>query len=82
MSQSTPSPSSSTNQQTADLVRDAATGEIAAILQRLNTSANGLSGDDAAERLAIYGPNEVGQEKSTTGCGGSGWPCAIRWWFC
>jgi Mg2+-importing ATPase len=49
--------------QTADLVRDAATGEAAEILGRLNTSANGLSDEEAAERLEVFGPNEVGQEK-------------------
>ena len=35
-------------QQTADLVRDAATGEIAAVLQRLNTTPTGLSEAEAA----------------------------------
>ena len=51
-------------QRAADLVRDAATGETAEILQRLNTSPAGLSGEEAAERLEIFGPNEVAQEKS------------------
>ncbi len=50
-------------QQTADLLRDAAAGEIAGILQRLNTSATGLTDEEAAERLEVFGPNEVGQEK-------------------
>jgi Mg2+-importing ATPase len=50
-------------QQTADLVRDAATSETAEILQRLNTSANGLSEEEAAERLEVFGPNQVAEEK-------------------
>ena len=50
-------------QQTADLVRDAATGEIAAILQRLNTTPAGLSEAEAAERLEVFGPNQVAEEK-------------------
>jgi Mg2+-importing ATPase len=50
-------------QQTADLVRDAATSEIAEILQRLNTSANGLTEEEAAERLEVFGPNQVAEEK-------------------
>jgi Mg2+-importing ATPase len=51
------------NQNTADLVRDAATGEAAEILARLHTTPTGLSDEEAAERLEKYGPNEVGQEK-------------------
>jgi Mg2+-importing ATPase len=50
-------------QRAADLVRDAATGETAEILQRLNTSPAGLSEEEAAERLEVFGPNEVAQEK-------------------
>ena len=50
-------------QPAADLMRDAATQEVADILQRLNTSPAGLSEDEAAERLEVFGPNEVGQEK-------------------
>ena len=50
-------------QQTADLMRDAAAGEISEILQRLNTSPAGLTEEEAAERLEVFGPNEVGQEK-------------------
>jgi P-type Mg2+ transporter len=50
-------------QQTADLVRAAATGETAEILQRLNTTPAGLSEEEAAERLEVFGPNEVAQEK-------------------
>ena len=50
-------------QRNADLVRDAATQETAEILQRLNTSPTGLSKEEAAERLEVFGPNEVGQEK-------------------
>src|SRR5208283_1951804 len=50
-------------QRPADLVRDAATNEAAEILQRLNTSPAGLSEEEAAERLEVFGPNEVAQEK-------------------
>jgi len=48
---------------TAELVRDAATKEIAEILERLGTSTNGLTGEEAAERLEVFGPNEVAQER-------------------
>ena len=51
------------NGQQADLLRDAATQETAEILQRLNTSANGLSDEEAAKRLEVFGPNEVAQER-------------------
>jgi Mg2+-importing ATPase len=47
----------------ADLVRDAATQETAEVLQRLNASPAGLSEEEAAERLEVFGPNEVAQEK-------------------
>jgi Mg2+-importing ATPase len=50
-------------QRTADLVRDAATNPIAEVLQRLNTTPAGLTEAEAAARLEIFGPNEVGQEK-------------------
>src|ERR1700744_2545340 len=48
---------------TAELVRDAAAQDTAEILERLGTSSNGLSEDDAAERLDVFGPNEVAQER-------------------
>ena len=50
-------------QRAADLLHDAATCQIPDVLQRLNTSPAGLSEEEAAERLEIFGPNEVGQEK-------------------
>jgi Mg2+-importing ATPase len=53
----------SNGQRAADLMRDAATLEAAGILQRLNTSPAGLSEEEAAERLEVFGPNEVAQEK-------------------
>jgi Mg2+-importing ATPase len=53
----------SNGQRTADLVRDAAANDVAEVFQRLNTSPAGLSEDEAAERLEVFGPNEVGQEK-------------------
>ena len=68
------------NQRSADLVRDAAIQEAAEILQRLNTSPDGLSEEEAANRLESYRPQRSRRrKKSTTGCSGSGWPCAIRW---
>jgi hypothetical protein len=48
------------NRNTADLVRDAATGEAGDILSRLNTTPNGLSEAQATERMEEFGPNEVG----------------------
>jgi len=47
----------------ADLVRDAAANEVAEVLQRLNTTANGLTEEEAAERLEVFGPNQVAEEK-------------------
>ncbi|HTR41906.1 MAG TPA: magnesium-translocating P-type ATPase [Pseudomonadales bacterium] len=51
------------SQKPAELMHDAATCQITDLLQRLNTTPNGLSEEEAAERLEIFGPNEVGQEK-------------------
>ena len=53
----------SNGQRANDLVRDAATHEASEILQRLDTSPVGLSEEEAAERLEVFGPNEVAQEK-------------------
>lgn len=50
-------------QRAAELMHDAAKCQVAELLQRLNTSPNGLSEEEATERLEIFGPNEVGQEK-------------------
>ena len=47
---------------TAELTRDASTQSAAEILARLNSTANGLSDEEAAERLEVFGPNEVAQE--------------------
>jgi Mg2+-importing ATPase len=48
---------------TAELVRDAAIKDIAEIFQRLGSSPNGLGEAEAAERLEVFGPNEVAQER-------------------
>jgi Mg2+-importing ATPase len=48
---------------TAELVRDAATKDISEVLQRLKTSLDGLSEEEAAERLEVFGLNEVAQER-------------------
>jgi Mg2+-importing ATPase len=50
-------------QRSADLVHDAATQEIAETLQRLNTTPAGLTEEEAAERLEVFGPNQVAEEK-------------------
>ncbi len=47
----------------SDAVRDAATKDAAEVLQQLGTSPTGLTGEEAAARLAQHGPNEVAQEK-------------------
>ena len=51
------------NERRPDLVHDAATQEIADVLQRLKSSPAGLTEAEAADRLEVFGPNEVGQEK-------------------
>jgi P-type Mg2+ transporter len=55
------------HQNASDVIRDAATGDISAVLEQLRTSPAGLSEAEAAERLTVHGPNEVAQEK------GHGW---------
>jgi len=54
---------------TAELIRDAATEDIAELFQRLKTSPNGLTEEEAAERLEVFGPNEVAQEAKHTWLG-------------
>jgi P-type Mg2+ transporter len=53
----------SNGQRANDLLREAAAGETAEVLRRLNTSLAGLSESEAAERLGVFGPNEVAQER-------------------
>src|ERR1700736_4870097 len=48
---------------TAELVHDSATKDVADTLLRLRPSPNGLSEEQAAERLEVFGPNEVDYEK-------------------
>jgi len=50
-------------ERTADLVRDAATKDVTETLQRLGTSLEGLSEEEAVERLEIFGLNEVAHER-------------------
>ena len=52
-------------QRPADLLRDAATQDSAQVLERLHTTSAGLTEEEAAERLEVYGPNEVGQGAKT-----------------
>lgn len=56
-------PKSPEAQRAPDLLRDAATKDVAETFQRLNTSAAGLTEEEAAERLEVFGPNEVAQER-------------------
>src|SRR5579862_202541 len=58
-----PAEKKSDGQRANDLLRDAATGEIAEVLERLKTSPTGLSEAEAAERLEVFGPNEVAHER-------------------
>ena len=48
---------------TVDALSEAATRDTAAVLQSLGVSANGLTEEEAAARLAQYGPNEVAHER-------------------
>ncbi len=56
-------PNVSANQTATDLLRDAATQEAGAVLQKFEVSPVGLTETEAAARLEKYGPNEVAQEK-------------------
>jgi P-type Mg2+ transporter len=47
----------------AELVHDSATKSTEDILLRLKTSPQGLTEEEAAERLEVFGPNEVAYEK-------------------
>ena len=49
--------------QRPDLLREAATSEIATVLEMLRTSTAGLTDAAAATRLREHGPNEVAQER-------------------
>ena len=48
--------------QVVDL-HEAPTQESDAVLQRLGTAPEGLSEETATERLEVFGPNEVPQER-------------------
>ena len=50
-------------QRAPDPLRDAATKDVAETFARLKTSATGLTEEEAAERLEVFGPNEVAQER-------------------
>ena len=47
----------------AEMVHDSATKSTEDILLRLKTSPQGLTEEEAAERLEVFGPNEVAYEK-------------------
>ena len=55
--------------QTTELIRDAATKNVAEVFERLKTSPGGLSDEEAAERLELFGPNQVAQEARHTWLG-------------
>jgi P-type Mg2+ transporter len=48
---------------TAELIHDAATKDVAETLQRLKTPPNGLTDEEASDRLEIFGANEVAYQK-------------------
>jgi P-type Mg2+ transporter len=56
-------PKTTGNAYLADPIHDSAILESAEVLQKLRTTANGLTGAEAAARLAEHGPNEVAAEK-------------------
>ena len=56
-------PKNSNAQQGLEALREAAMDETASVLERLRSSPSGLSEAEAAERLEVFGPNEVAQEK-------------------
>jgi P-type Mg2+ transporter len=58
-----PNQKNSTEQKGNSALRDAAMEEAVAALERFRTSPAGLSEAEAAERLEVFGPNEVAQEK-------------------
>ena len=51
---------------TADLIHQATTEEVATTFERLKTSAQSLTEEEAAVRLEVFGPNEVAQEAKHT----------------
>src|SRR5580700_6091442 len=56
-----PKPSSAI--QVSPLLLEAAGSEPEAVLQKLHTSKDGLSGEEAERRLQQYGPNVVAREE-------------------
>jgi Mg2+-importing ATPase len=58
-----PVPNGSNQPSAADVLREAATQDAAAVLQKFTTTATGLSEAEVEKRLLQYGPNEVAQEK-------------------
>src|SRR5690242_5560625 len=48
--------------QVSPLLREAAGSEPEAVFQKLHTSKDGLSGEEAGRRLQEYGPNVVARE--------------------
>jgi len=46
-----------------DLAHESAIKEASEVLQELNTTSTGLTEEEAARRLELHGPNEVGRER-------------------
>ena len=63
-----PGTTNSNEARTAPAIQEAAMKESGEVLQALGTGPVGLTEDEAAARLAQYGPNEVAREKQ------AGWP--------
>jgi len=57
------SPKTPSNTRAADVAHEVALKESAEVLQSLGCSLSGLTEEEAARRLAEYGPNEVAREK-------------------
>jgi Mg2+-importing ATPase len=58
-----PNPKNSIGQRATDPVQEAAMRESSEVLRQLDTSPAGLTEEEAAARLAQFGPNEVAAEK-------------------
>ena len=55
----------STAIQVSPLLLEAARSEPEAVLQKLHTAKDGLTGEEAEKRLQQYGPNVVARENAT-----------------
>ena len=51
--------------QISKLLVESARQDASAVLEKLNTTSNGLTAEEVETRLERYGPNEVAKEKRT-----------------